>query len=311
MSRALKIDDSCDLEANLLIEKFLRFLEVEKKYSPNTLSSYRTDIFYFVDFLFRSKGKIVSKNIFEELTVHDFRKWLAERIGDHVNSSNARALASLRSMFRFFNQNTLIKNQEIFKIKTPKLAKPIPKAVDLVDIEKIFAAISEIHGNDWRSKRDTALLTLIYGCGLRISEALSVSKKSLENAQTLIVTGKGKKQRMVPLLPIVKKRIEEYLAVLPFPLAFEQPIFLGRGGINYRRFSFDKLILDVRKKLNLSETITPHSFRHSFATHLLEGGGDLRTIQELLGHENLSTTQRYTKIDKSRLLSVYEKFSKR
>ncbi|MBP7709798.1 MAG: tyrosine recombinase XerC [Rickettsiales bacterium] len=311
MAEALEIKDKCDSSVTHLIEKFLRFLEVEKKYSPHTISSYRTDIFYFFDFLFRVKAKTLSQNDLENLSVHDFRKWLSERLPNHVNASNARALASLRSMFRFFNQNQLLKNQEISKIKTPKIAKPVPKSVDQIDIKKIFGEILNIRKTLWQAKRDVALLTLIYGCGLRISEALSVSKKSLENSQTLIVTGKGKKQRMVPLLEVVKQRIDEYLAACPFPLNFDQPIFLGPKGDAYIRNNFAALIQKVRRNLNLAETITPHAFRHSFATHLLEAGGDLRTIQELLGHESLSTTQRYTKIDKARLLSVYEKFSKR
>lgn len=312
MAEALKIDDKCDLEVNLLVEKFLRFLEVERKYSMNTVNSYRIDIFYFLDFLFRAKEKVISKTDLENLTVHDFRSWLAERLETkHINSSNARALACLRSLFRFCNQNNLLKTQEISKIKTPKIAKSIPKAVDNVDIEKIFEALKKFHKEEWQTKRDMALLTLIYGCGLRISEALSVSKKNLENAQTLVITGKGGKQRMVPLLPIVKRRIDEYLAICPFKLIFDQSIFFNKSGAPFSRFTFESMIQKIRKQLNLADTITPHAFRHSFATHLLEAGGDLRTIQELLGHADLSTTQRYTKVDKARLLSVYEKFSKR
>jgi integrase/recombinase XerC len=311
MHEALKINAICDEEVKLLIDKFLRFLEVEKKYSSHTSSSYRIDIFYFIDFLFREKNQVISKNNLENLTIHDFRKWLSERLSDHVNSSNARALAALRSLFYFLNRNHLIQNHEIRKIKTPKIPKSIPKAVDQIDIEKIFLEISKIQKSEWQAKRDKALLTLIYGCGLRISEALSVSKKNLENSQTLIVTGKGKKQRMVPLLPIAKERLDEYLRACPFKITLDQPIFLSAKGERYARRNFSGLIFKVRKILNLSDTITPHSFRHSFATHLLEAGGDLRTIQELLGHENLSTTQRYTKVDKSRLLSVYEKFQKR
>lgn len=312
MAEALQIESKCDQEVLDLISKFLRFLEVEKKYSNHTTSSYRIDIFYFFDFIFRVKEKkVIAKRDIESLTVHDFRKWLSERLPNHINSSNARALASLRSMFRFFNQNLLIKNQEISKIKTPKVAKPVPKAVDKIDIDKVFAEIVRIQKVEWKAKRDVALLTLIYGCGLRISEALSVSKKSLENSQTLIVTGKGKKQRMVPLLPVVNKRIQEYLAICPFEILFGNPIFLDSKGRVLSRIDFSVLIMKVRRNLNLSETITPHSFRHSFATHLLEAGGDLRTIQELLGHEGLSTTQRYTKVDTARLMSVYEQFQKR
>lgn len=208
-------------------------------------------------------------------------------------------------------RNELLNNSEIEKIKTPKVVKPLPKAVDQFDIDKIFAAIPVIQKVEWKAKRDIALLTLIYGCGLRISEALAVSKKSLENSQTLIVTGKGKKQRMLPLLPIVKKRIDEYLSACPFVPGVDAGIFLGNKGNTYSRFDFDRLISKIRKNLGLPDTVTPHSFRHSFATHLLEAGADLRSIQDLLGHENLSTTQRYTKVDKSRLLSVYQKFSRR
>ena len=311
MSKALEIEDKANQEVKLLIVKFLRFLEVERRYSAHTVSSYRTDIFYFVDFIFRIKGKIIEKCDLENLTIHDFRKWLSERMEDHVNASNARGLASMRSMFRFFNQNSLVANREINKMKTPKISKAIPKAVDGVDIERIFTEIAAIQKTAWQLKRDLALLTLIYGCGLRISEALSVTRKSLENAQTLIVTGKGKKQRMLPVPPIVGRRIEEYLAACPFEIKFDEPIFLGAKGKIYSRRDFSGLISKVRLNLNLPDTVTPHAFRHSFATHLLEAGGDLRTIQELLGHEDLSTTQRYTKVDRSRLLSVYEKFSKR
>lgn len=315
MASALEITDKIDIELGDLIGKFLRFLEVEKKYSVNTTNSYRIDIFYFCDFLFRTKEKIITKDDFEKLTVHDFRFWLSERIANHNNASNARGLASLRSFFRFLNQNQLLKNQEIAKIKTPKVARGIPKSVDQVDIEKIFAQVKKFRKNEWQEARDVALLTLIYGCGLRISEALSITQKSLENSQTLIVTGKGKKQRMVPMLPIIEQRIDRYLELCPFRNEIrkqrDNSLFVGTKGAPYDRVEFATLILKIRRSLNLAETITPHAFRHSFATHLLEAGGDLRTIQELLGHENLSTTQRYTKVDKTRLLSVYEKFQRR
>ncbi len=307
MPEAVTIQDKCSSEVIVIVEKFLRFLEVEKRYSSHTLNSYRTDIFYFLDFLSRFHDKIISKNDLENLLVHDFRRWLGERLNNHVNSSNARAISSLRSLFKFANQNKLIDNNQIAKIKTPKVAKPIPKAVDKIDIDKISSEIAKIRKNEWQAKRDLALLTLIYGCGLRISEALAVNKKSLQNNQTLIVEGKGKKQRMVPLLPIVHQRIAEYLKICPFEILFDQPIFLTAKGKTLSRRDFSALVQTIRTNLNLPETITPHAFRHSFATHLLEAGGDLRVIQELLGHENLTTTQRYTKIDKQHLLSSYFK----
>ena len=307
MSEGLLIEDKCDSTTIFLVEKFLKFLEAEKRYSPHTVNSYRTDIFYFLDFLFRSRSEIISNNHLENLTMYDFRRWLGERLPNHVNASNARALSSLRSFFKFCNQNALLQNSQIKKIRTPKVTKPIPKAVDKIDIDKILNEINKIRKDAWQAKRDIALLTLIYGCGLRISEALSVNKKSLQNSQTLVVEGKGKKQRMVPLLPIVTKLIQDYVKICPFDIVFEQPIFLTKKGKVLSRRDFAGLIQTIRTNLNLSETITPHAFRHSFATHLLEAGGDLRVIQELLGHENLTTTQRYTKIDKNHLLSSYFK----
>ncbi len=311
MSEALTIINKCDDDTIALVEKFLRFLQAEKRYSSHTINSYRTDIFYFLDFLFKSQEKIISKNSLENLLVHDFRRWLSDRLPNHVNASNARAISSLRSFFKFCNQNGLLENSQISKIKTPKVAKPIPKAVDKIDIDKILDEISKIRKEPWQAKRDLALLTLIYGCGLRISEALAVSQKSLQNSQSLVVEGKGKKQRMVPLLPIVNQRIQDYLNACPFEVTFEQPIFVSAKNKTLLRYDFNNLIATIRTNLNLAETITPHAFRHSFATHLLEAGGDLRVIQELLGHESLATTQRYTKIDKEHLLSSYFKASLR
>lgn len=307
----LSIKQKCDERTYCLVEKFFQFLVMERHYSKHTLDSYRTDIFYFFDFLFRCKEKLIGESEIEKLAIYDFRKWLSQRVVNHNNRSNARALSALRSLFHFWNENDLIKNCEIKKIKTPKISKLIPKAVDEIDIKKIFSAIAKIRKINWEAKRDEALLILIYSCGLRISEALSVSKKSLQNLQMLVVTGKGKKQRIIPLLPIVMIKINEYLSACPFDGKFDEPIFFGKSGKPYNRHDFGELIRRVRRDLNLPETITPHAFRHSFATHLLEAGGDLRTIQELLGHESLSTTQIYTKVDKSRLLSVYESLQKR
>ena len=312
MIQALEIDKQCSAEVKKLLEKFFVFLEVEKKYSAHTLVSYRTDLNYFFDFIFRSKEKIIDKDTLQNLTLHDFRRWLSVRLEDHINASNARGLSSLRSFFRFLSKNNLLQNADIEKIKTPKIAKSVPKAVDGVDIDQIMAAIREnAQKEEWQIKRDLALLTLIYGCGLRISEALSITPKSLTGNDFLIIDGKGNKQRMVPLLPIVRKRINDYLAQCPFKPLQTQSVFFGARGKPYLARLFSRLLQNIRQHLNLAETITPHAFRHSFATHLLAAGGDLRTIQELLGHESLSTTQRYTKVDKDRLLSAYAQFHPR
>lgn len=299
-------------EVKDLVDDFLVYLASEKRCSDHTIVSYHTDIFYFFSFLKNHSNALVDKAKLESVTIQDFRSWLVFRKEQNFSStSTARAISCLKSLFKFFNRHKIIANKEIENIKPPKLGKPIPKAVDKIDIDSIVNLIGEFSKEEWLKKRDLALLTLIYGSGMRISEALSLTKNHLNNNGVVVITGKGNKQRMIPLLPIVEKRIDEYLAALPHQINNNEPIFLGIRGKKYQAAAFEKLIQNIREFLSLPDTISPHSFRHSFATHLLEAGGDLRTIQELLGHSSLSTTQRYTKIDKKRLLEVYNKVSLR
>ncbi|HLD76579.1 MAG TPA: tyrosine recombinase XerC [Rickettsiales bacterium] len=312
MLEKIELKNICESEISRLVDDFLQYLEIEKKYSKHTIISYRTDILYFFNFLLEVKESKINKKILENLSVLDFRHYLTQKLQQqHINSSNARSLSALRSFFRFLHKNNLLKNLEIEKMKTPKIAKSLPKSVDEIDIYKILNTIRNLQKDEWQIKRDEALLILIYGCGLRISEALSLSKKSLQNHEFLIVDGKGNKQRMVPILKVVREKIDDYLALCPFKIAYDEKIFLGQAGKPYLARIFSRLMQQIRRRLNLAETITPHAFRHSFATHLLEAGGDLRVIQELLGHQSLSTTQRYTKIDKTRLLSEFHKFHSR
>lgn len=312
MGQQFEIEEVSATETLRMIEKFFIYLEVQKKYSVHTVTSYQNDIFYFITFIFKLKGQKVNKNILQNLTVNDFRAYLAEKFdAGHSNASNARSLSAVRSFFKFLDRNKIVENPEIGRVKTPKIGKPIPKSIDEVDIDKIIAAIGDLQKNEWENKRDLALVTLIYGCGLRISEALSLTRTDLLSSDSLILQGKGCKQRMVPVLPIIKTRVQEYLDLCPYDIEAKKPIFRGSKGGFYHGRSFRKLLMDLRRKLNLSETITPHAFRHSFATHLLESGGDLRVIQELLGHSSLSTTQRYTKVDKNRLINEFKKYSLR
>ncbi|MFT6077702.1 MAG: integrase/recombinase XerC [Rickettsiales bacterium] len=293
------------------VSDFLIYLSSEKRCSNHTIKSYQNDISYFFLFLKQHSNSLITKPILTNLTLQDFRSWLAHRHEkDFSNSSTARAISCLRSFFKFLNRHQIVTNHAIDNLKTPKLKKPIPKAVDKIDIDSVMSLVGEFSKLEWLKKRDLALLTLIYGSGFRISEALSLTKNHL-NDGVVIMTGKGNKQRMVPILPIVEQRIDEYLAVLPHKIGHYDPIFLGLRGKKYQPASFEKLIQKIREFLSLPNSITPHAFRHSFATHLLENGADLRTIQELLGHSSLSTTQRYTKVDKKRLLEVYEKVSLR
>jgi integrase/recombinase XerC len=307
-----------------LTQSFLTYLASQKRCSNHTIISYENDISSFFYFLRNSLltqgggddagqyGTIITKEVLQNLSLADFRAWLMFRKESNFsNSSTARAVSCLRSFFQFLNRSKKINNKAIENLKSPKLGKPIPKSVDKIDIDSITNLVKKFSKEDWLQKRDLALLTLIYGCGLRISEALSLTKNHLNNSGAMVITGKGGKQRMLPVLPIVERRIEEYLAALPHKINVNTPLFLGLRGKKYQPAMFEKLIQNIREYLNLPNSITPHAFRHSFATHLLENGGDLRTIQELLGHSSLSTTQRYTKIDKKRLLEVYQKVSLR
>jgi len=299
-----------DKKSRELIFKFQGHLQVQKQYSPHTLDSYLTDIRDFFHFLYLKENRYIQTSDLENVSKYSFRSWLLERSKNHNNASNSRALSSLKSLFKYLNNNNLISNQEIFKIKSPKIAKPVAKSVSKEDIFSIFDTIEQIHQENWLIARDKALLYLIYGCGLRISESLSIKRSDLQN-NILTISGKGNKQRIAPLLHNVRDKIEEYLKICPFDVALNQEIFRNKKNKILTRREFSATILKVRRMLGLSENITPHAFRHSFATHLLESGGDLRSIQQLLGHESLSTTQRYTKVDQSRLLGSYKKYSER
>lgn len=299
--------DIADQDLNLVIEKFLAFLVNEKKYSNHTITSYSNDICNFLNFIFNKKQDKVNISDLQNLLIFDFRSWLSLRFAKNYDtSSSARAVSALRTFFDFLHKNNFAKNEQIAKLKTPKSKKPIPKAVAEIDIKSIFAAIKQEDVDDWQINRNIALLTLIYGCGLRISEALAITKKAI-SGEILMVKGKGNKERIIPLLPIVKEKINTYLITCPFEIAQDQAIFLNSKGKVYSARLFARLIEKVRFKLNLADSVTPHAFRHSFATHLLESGSDLRSIQQLLGHTSLSTTQRYTKVDRVKLIESYNK----
>ncbi|MFT6106438.1 MAG: integrase/recombinase XerC [Rickettsiales bacterium] len=307
----MQIETLANQETQDSVSDFLIYLSAEKRSSIHTIKSYQNDISYFFLFFKNHSNSLITKTVLENLTLQDFRSWLSYRHEkDLSNSSTARSISCLRSFFKFMNRHQIVVNHAIENLKTPKLKKPIPKAIDKIDIDSIISLVGEFSKTEWSKKRDLALLTLIYGSGLRISEALSLTKNHL-NEGFVVMTGKGNKQRLVPILPIVSQRIDDYLAILPHKIGNDDPIFLGLRGKKYQAASFEKLVQNIREFLNLPNSVTPHAFRHSFATHLLESGADLRTIQELLGHSSLSTTQRYTKIDKKRLLEVYEKVSLR
>jgi integrase/recombinase XerC len=282
-------------------------LQHEKRVSPHTLSAYARDADAFVSFLAGHIGGEPDLAALKKLRPADFRAWLTRRaISDFERSSTARALSALRSLFQHLDRMGLVHNAALSAVKSPKLPRAVPKPLteretfDLLDNAELDAS------EPWIARRNAAVLMLLYGCGLRIAEALSLTRGEAPSGDTMMITGKGRKQRMVPVLPAVREAVSAYIEACPHALDPEAALFVGvRGGPLHPRI-VQGLIQKLRPLLNLPETATPHALRHSFATHLLAGGGDLRTIQELLGHASLSTTQRYTAVDAKKLLDVYD-----
>jgi integrase/recombinase XerC len=237
----------------------------------------------------------------------DFRAWLARRTADGAErSSTARGLSVVRGFVRFLERRGLAASPALKVLRAPKLPHSVPKPLTAPDAVAAVAAPAEFVASAWQAKRDIAILTLLYGCGLRISEALGLTRAEAPKGEVLAITGKGRKDRIVPILPAVREAAAEYVAACPYPLPADGPLFVGARGGPLNPRLVQRQMQNLRGLLGLPETATPHALRHSFATHLLGGGGDLRAIQELLGHASLSTTQRYTAVETERLLAVYE-----
>ncbi len=290
------------------LKRWSNWLETERGLSPHTLAAYGRDLAQFLGFITEHRGAVPDLAMLEALTPADFRAWLARRAAQGLSrSATARGLSTLRNFFRFLERRGYLKNAALIVVRSPRLPKPVPKALTEDEVERVLDGAACVERDIWIAKRDLAILTLLYGAGLRIAEALSLRRGSPPpGAGTLSVTGKGNKTRLVPVLPAVAKAIRDYLEACPYVLTRDAPLFVGaRGGPLHPRLVQSR-IAKLRVALGLPEYATPHALRHSFATHLLAGGGDLRAIQELLGHASLSTTQRYTKVDAARLLAVYD-----
>lgn len=289
--------------------RWLGYLGGERRLSAKTLEAYARDVLQFLIFLANHLDGAPSLKQLAKLTPADVRAFMAARRSDGAgNRSLMRSLAGARSFARFLERNGKGKLAALSAVRTPKLAKTLPKPLSASAAKRmteVDARAGEAR-EPWIIARDAAVLALLYGCGLRVSEALGLKRKDVAAAQdALSVTGKGNKTRMVPLLPQVAGLIADYLTLCPFDLAPDAPLFVGaRGGPLSPRI-IQLTMARLRGALGLPESATPHALRHSFATHLLARGGDLRAIQELLGHASLSTTQAYTAVDAERLLEVY------
>ncbi len=282
--------------------------------SPKTVEAYERDARQFLVFMAEHLGGRPSLASLAKLTPQDVRAFMAARRGDGIGGrSLMRALAGVRSFARFLERNGKGKVGALAAVRAPKLPKTLPKPLAIASAKRL-TDVDLRAGEErepWIFARDAAVLALLYGCGLRISEALGLKREDVpapgkgNSIDAITVTGKGNKQRMVPLLPQVAALIAEYVALCPYNLSPQGPLFVGaRGGELSPRIV--QLVMErLRGALGLPDTATPHALRHSFATHLLARGGDLRAIQELLGHASLSTTQIYTAVDSERLLEVY------
>jgi integrase/recombinase XerC len=283
------------------------WLAGERRASAHTVAAYNRDLAFFLDFLTEHLGELPSLASIDGLRPADFRAYLARRVQDRVErSSLARGLSVLRGFVRFLQRRGLASTTGLATLRSPKLPHSVPKPLTIDDAIGCVASVGELTARDWQRKRDTAILTLLYGCGLRLSEALGLTRANAPLGETLAITGKGGKQRLLPILAAVREAVADYLAACPHALANDGPLFVGIRGAPLNPRLVQRQMALLRGFLDLPDTATPHALRHSFATHLLGAGGDLRAIQELLGHASLSTTQRYTSVETERLLAIYD-----
>jgi integrase/recombinase XerC len=283
------------------------WLAGERRVSAHTIAAYGCDLALFLDFLTEHLGELPSLAAMSALQPADFRAYLARRAQDHVERrSLARGMSVLRGFVRFLQRREFASTSALAAMRSPKLPASVPKPLTVADAMGTVDAVAGLARDDWQGKRDIAILALLYGCGLRLSEALGLSRGVVPLGEMLVITGKGSKQRQLPVLPAVRAAVADYVSACPYPPVKDGPLFVGaRGGPLGPRL-VQRRMESLRNDLGLPDTATPHALRHSFATHLLDAGGDLRAIQELLGHASLSTTQRYTLVETERLLATYD-----
>ena len=293
-------------DVNSIIKKWESWLIDEKRFSDNTVSSYQRDLSQFFDFLVEHFGNSIGIKRLENLKLRDIRSYMSYQTNKGISrSSLSRKVSSVKNFFRWMSKNDILENSAILSVTNPKIPKTLPRAVEISDAFNIIDKVKEFANKSWIAKRDAAIFTLLYGCGLRISEALGLNLADYNKQKTLRILGKGNKERIVPMLPQVSDAINEYLADCPYKIKQNEALFLGARGERLSPRVVQRQMEKVRFALNLPDNLTPHALRHSYATHLLINGGDLRTIQELLGHSSLSTTQKYTKVDLEQIRKDY------
>jgi integrase/recombinase XerC len=298
--------------AEILKGDWLSALAHERRVSPHTFRAYSDDVSRFLKFLREHRGNDVDERALADISPADIRAFITRRRNERLGARGVhRTLSAIRSLFRWLARENILDNPAARMVRTPRLPKTLPRPLSPKDAARALqvAAAPQKETSDaaWLAARDAALLTLLYGAGLRISEALSLKRKDAPLPDSLVILGKRKKERVLPILPEIRASVERYLAVRPVANSPEEPLFISRRGKAMSAREAQALMQRLRGSLGLSERATPHALRHSFASHLLDGGADLRSVQELLGHASLSTTQTYTQIETRRLMQVYKK----
>ena len=314
LADALQVTES---KTQKIVWEWVSWLEDEKRASRHTLDAYQRDIRSFFVFMAEHVGGNVLISDLSDLSAQDIRAWLAhEKEQGKSASSIARALSVVRSFFKWAQREQYFENNAIVAVRNPKQPTVVPKALSIAEITDLFKAFDSL-GRDssgrireerWVDLRDKAILMLLYGCGLRISEALDLIPSEVDRAieaGVLVIRGKGDKTRQVPMLQSVVEAIRDYRNASPYQETDDAPMFRGARGGRLSPRMVQKRLQELRYRLGLPDSTTPHALRHSYATHLLGNGADLRAIQELLGHSALSTTQRYTDVDTEQLLRAY------
>lgn len=297
-------------DVQLQVQSWAAKLAGVQRASNHSINAYLRDVSTFLAFLFRHQGSTVTLAMLNTIEERDVRAWLAWRRSQGLaQSSNARALSAVKTFFRYLNSDGGLTNLCVLQVSGPKSAKGLPKSPNEEQADSTLEALGDAADRaEWIGARDHAIASLMYGCGLRIGEALGITVQQVTPDTTVLsILGKGGKTRNVPLLKVVRDAVLAYKNICPLLGDGKAPLFIGARGKPLQPAVFQRTLRTLRRQMGLPESLTPHALRHAFATHLLSRGAELRDIQELLGHSSLSTTQRYTHVDTTRLIAAYNK----
>ena len=295
-------------DIEILIDSWLSDCLKIQNIQPNTFKAYQRDLKSFIKFINGYFSNSSEKAVIEQVNRSALRSWIAnEKKKQLSNRSILRELSAVKNFYNWLNVNKGIENSIILNFSGPKIKQRLPRSLTINDATNLLENVKTHSKKSWLVARDVAILILLYGCGLRISEALNLKYNIVPMAEVIKIEGKGKKERLVPILPIAQESLKSYLEMCPHVFEPNDYLFLGARGKKLNPKIIQNVVFKARVSLGLPSTVTPHALRHSFATHLLSAGGDLRTIQELLGHKSLSSTQIYTGVDQDRLMAVFKK----